>query len=52
MQPDAFGWPQYRLFGMDLPAIVKAAVAFVRTALTSWAATGALRMIPGAARVL
>jgi hypothetical protein len=39
-------WLQYWLFDFDLPAIVKAAVAF------SWALTRALRMIPGATRVL
>jgi len=62
MQPDAYGmflvhypivlWLQYWLFDMDLPAIVKAAVAFVLTVALSWALTRALRMIPGATRVL
>ena len=62
MQPDAYGmflvhypivlWLQYWLFDYDLPAIVKAAVAFVLTVILSWAATAALRKIPGATRVL
>ncbi|MGB6397868.1 MAG: acyltransferase, partial [Bradyrhizobium sp.] len=45
-------WLQYWLFDFDLPAIVKAAVAFVLTVAFSWAVTRALRMIPGATRVL
>ena len=62
MQPDAYGmflvhypivlWLQYWLFDFDLPAIVKAVVAFVLTVVLSWAATAALRRIPGATRVL
>jgi hypothetical protein len=62
MQSDAYGmflvhypivlWLQYWLFDYDLPAIVKAAVAFVLTVALSWAATAALRKIPGAKRVL
>jgi surface polysaccharide O-acyltransferase-like enzyme len=62
MQPDAYGmflvhypivlWLQYWLFDFDLPAIVKAVVAFVLTVALSWAATVALRRIPGARRVL
>jgi len=62
MQGDAYGmflvhypivlWLQYWLFDYDLPAIVKAAVAFVATVALSWAATAALRKIPGATRVL
>jgi hypothetical protein len=62
MQADAYGmflvhypivlWLQYWLFDFDLPAIVKAAVAFVLTVALSWAATVALRKIPGAKRVL
>ena len=62
MQPDAYGmflvhypivlWLQYWLFDYDLPAIVKATVAFVVTVILSWAATAALRKIPGATRVL
>ena len=60
MQPDAYGmflvhypialWLQYWLFDFNLPAIVKAAIAFVLTVVLSWGATRALRMIPGAAR--
>jgi len=34
----------------DLPAIVKAVVAFVLTVVLSWAATAALRRIPGVTR--
>lgn len=62
MQADAYGmflvhypivlWLQYWLFDFDLPAIVKALVAFVGTVVLSWAATAALRKIPGAKRVL
>jgi peptidoglycan/LPS O-acetylase OafA/YrhL len=62
MQADAYGmflvhypivlWLQYWLFDLDLPAIVKAMTAFVLTVALSWAATAALRKIPGATRVL
>ena len=62
MQADAYGmflvhypivlWLQYWLFDYDLPAIVKALVAFVLTVALSWAATAGLRKIPGATRVL
>ena len=62
MQADAYGmflvhypivlWLQYWLFDFDLPAIVKAAIAFVLTVALSWALTRALRKIPGATRVL
>jgi surface polysaccharide O-acyltransferase-like enzyme len=62
MQADAYGiflvhypivlWLQYWLFDFDLPAIVKAVVAFVFTVALSWAATRALRQIPRATRVL
>jgi surface polysaccharide O-acyltransferase-like enzyme len=62
MQPDAYGiflvhypivlWLQYWLYDYDLPAIVKALVAFLLTVALSWAVTTALRKIPGATRVL
>jgi peptidoglycan/LPS O-acetylase OafA/YrhL len=62
MQPDAYGmflvhypivlWLQYWLFDFDIPAITKALVVFVLAVLLSWAATAALRKIPGAHRVL
>ena len=62
MQPEAYGmfllhypivlWLQYWLFGFDLPAIAKATTAFVLTVPLSWAATAALRKLPGATRVL
>jgi peptidoglycan/LPS O-acetylase OafA/YrhL len=62
MQADAYGiflvhypivlWLQYWLFDYDLPAIVKAAIAFVLTFIFSWAVTAVLRRIPGATRVL
>lgn len=62
MQADAYGiflvhypivlWLQYWLFDFDLPAIVKALVAFVLTIALSWASTAVLRKIPGATRVL
>ena len=62
MQADAYGmflvhypivlWLQYWLFDFELPAIVKAAIAFVLSVVLSWAATAALRRIPGATLVL
>ena len=62
MQPDAFGmflvhypivlWLQYWLFDFDIPAIAKALIAFLLTIAFSWAATRALRQIPGAKSVL
>lgn len=62
MQADAYGiflvhypivlWIQYWLFDFNLPAIVKATIAFVGTLVLSWAATWALRQIPGAKNVL
>jgi hypothetical protein len=62
MQPDAFGmflvhypivlWLQYWLFDFNIPAIAKALIAFVLTVILSWAATRALRKIPGATHVL
>jgi hypothetical protein len=62
MQADAYGiflvhypivlWLQYWLFDFDLPAIVKAVVAFALTVALSWAATAALRRIPGVTGVL
>ncbi len=62
MQADAFGmflvhypitlWLVYGLNDFDIPALVKATVVFTLTVLLSWLATRALRMIPGANRVL
>jgi len=62
MQADAYGmflvhypivlWLQYWLFDFDIPAIAKALVAFVLTVILSWAATAALRRLPGATEVL
>jgi hypothetical protein len=40
------------LFDFDWPAIVKALIAFVLTLVFSWAATAALRKIPGSQHVL
>ncbi len=45
-------WLQYWLFDFDLPALVKAAFAFVLTVALSWAATAALCTIPDAKHVL
>ena len=51
-------WLQYALFGITLvpntqgTAILKAVIVFVLTLMISWAATAALRKIPGVARVL
>jgi hypothetical protein len=62
MQGEAYGmflvhypivlWIQYWLFDVDVPAVVKVMVAFVLTVALSWAATAALRKIPGATHVL
>jgi peptidoglycan/LPS O-acetylase OafA/YrhL len=62
MQGDAYGiflvhypivlWLQYWLFDYDLPAIVKAALAFVLAVIFSWGVTAILRKIPGASHVL
>jgi hypothetical protein len=62
MQSEAYGmflvhypivlWLQYWLFDFDISAIAKASIAFVLTVALSWAATHALRKIPGASRVL
>ena len=62
MQSEAYGmflvhypvvlWLQYWLFDVDVPAVVKVMVVFVLTVALSWAATAALRKIPGATRVL
>jgi hypothetical protein len=62
MQPEAYGmflvhypivlWLQYWMFDFDIPAIAKALVAFLLTVVLSWAATVALRKIPGAKHVL
>jgi peptidoglycan/LPS O-acetylase OafA/YrhL len=62
MQADAYGiflvhypivlWLQYWLFDYDLPAIVKAAIAFVLTVVFSWGLTAVLRKIPGSGHVL
>jgi hypothetical protein len=51
-------WLQYLMFGMSfgpvdqITAIVKAVIVFVLTLASSWAATAALRKIPGATHVL
>jgi surface polysaccharide O-acyltransferase-like enzyme len=51
-------WLQYALYDfslapvMQLSAIFKAVIVFVLTLATSWAATAALRRIPGATQVL
>jgi hypothetical protein len=51
-------WLQYALFDISLApvvqvtAIIKAIIVFVLTLTLSWAATEALRKIPGATRVL
>lgn len=45
-------WLQYYVYDYNWPAIAKAIVVFVLTVIVSWAVTAALRMIPGATRVL
>jgi hypothetical protein len=51
-------WLQYWMFGMSFgpvdqfTAIIKAVIVFVLTLASSWAATVALRKIPGATHVL
>lgn len=62
MQASAFGmflvhypivlWLQYWLFDVDIPAIAKGLIAFLLTVILSWAATAALRRLPGATEVL
>jgi hypothetical protein len=62
LQADAYGiflvhyifvlWIAYYLFAIDLPAIVKALIAFSGTLILSWITSAALRHIPGAQRVL
>ena len=62
MQSDAYGmflvhypivlWLQYWLFDFDIPAIGKALIVLALTVIFSWAATRALRKIPGASHVL
>jgi hypothetical protein len=43
---------QYLLLGVDLPALVKFLITFFLSAAASWAATAAVRRIPGIKRVL
>jgi hypothetical protein len=51
-------WLQYAMYDMSfgpvpqISAIIKAVIVFVLTLLSSWAATAALRKIPGATHVL
>jgi hypothetical protein len=51
-------WLQYALFGLEfgpvpqLTAIIKAVIVFALTLAASWAATAALRKLPGATHVL
>jgi surface polysaccharide O-acyltransferase-like enzyme len=51
-------WLQYLMFGMtfgpidQVTAIIKAGIVLVLTLAISWAATAALRRIPGATHVL
>jgi len=51
-------WLQYCLFGLSfgpfdqLTALIKAVIVFIATLASSWAATVALRKIPGATHVL
>jgi len=51
-------WLQYLMFGMtfgpviEITAIIKAVIVLVLTFIISWAATAALRKIPGATHVL
>jgi Acyltransferase family len=46
------GWLQLALLTAPLPALAKGTLAFLGTLALSWAATAALRRIPGVARVL
>lgn len=51
-------WMQYLMFGMSfgpveqITAVIKAVIVFVVTLTASWAATAALRKLPGATQVL
>jgi peptidoglycan/LPS O-acetylase OafA/YrhL len=62
MQGEAYGmflvhypivlWIQYFLFESNWPAIAKGTAAFLLTVFLSWAATAAVRKVPGVKRVL
>ena len=62
MRADAYGiflvhyafalWIQYRLYDVDVPAVIKVLIGFAFTLALSWALTAGLRRIPGATRVL
>jgi hypothetical protein len=62
MRPQAYGiyllhyifiiWLQYAVYGVALPAGVKAAIVFIGTLSASWALTALLRRIPLVARMI
>jgi glucans biosynthesis protein C len=45
-------WLQFALLGLELPALVKAAIVFSGTLTLSWMATAALRRIPAVAHII
>lgn len=45
-------WLQYALLKAQFPAVAKATVVFCVTCAVSWAATSALRGVPGVARLI
>jgi len=45
-------WLQYGLLGIQLPAILKAAIVFTGTLILSWGSIAAIRRIPAVARVI
>jgi surface polysaccharide O-acyltransferase-like enzyme len=62
MRPQAYGiyllhyifiiWLQYVMYGLALPAGVKAAIVFIGTLAGSWALTVLVRRIPLVARMI
>jgi glucan biosynthesis protein C len=45
-------WLQFALLGLELPALVKAAIVFALTLALSWSATALLRRIPAVAHII
>jgi glucan biosynthesis protein C len=45
-------WLQFALLGLELPALVKAAIVFSATLTLSWSATAALRRVPAVANII
>jgi hypothetical protein len=45
-------WLQFALLGLELPAVVKAAIVFAGTLALSWSATAALGRVPAVANII